>query len=254
MTEKMLSSTNQDPAHNGSTLLVDSTEQLSCIVQEPNIFITHHVSDVASEIDQTLGHWTLKTVSGCNWKVKSLHTFHQRHLSKLFLHPQVGCAQLKQTDMLGLGLARTVVYTWLDNLHVVGFKYGNLFSRYFEIYSMWTLMVEELLEGAEVYLKQDFLWLISGRCLWPLSERSKMSWWLVLFVWMLAQDCLENCHILGSTWNRTLLCYDSSSLHLWEMNSAESSTIFSEDCVFCLLVVSAPLMTINTEYAFYSTF
>lgn len=56
MTEKMLSSTNQDPAHNGSTLLVDSTEQLSYIVQEPNIFMTHHVSDVASEIDQTLGH------------------------------------------------------------------------------------------------------------------------------------------------------------------------------------------------------
>lgn len=64
MTEKMLSSTNQDPAHNGSTLVLDLTEQLSYIVQEPNIFITHLVSDVAIEIDQSLGH--LKTVSGCN--------------------------------------------------------------------------------------------------------------------------------------------------------------------------------------------
>lgn len=44
---------------NGSTLVLDMNERLSYIVQESNIFITSHVSDVASEIDQDVGQ--LKT-------------------------------------------------------------------------------------------------------------------------------------------------------------------------------------------------
>lgn len=59
MTEKLLSSTNQDQAHNGSTLVLDLTEQPSRIVQEFNIFIASHLG-VASEMDQNLGQ--LKTM------------------------------------------------------------------------------------------------------------------------------------------------------------------------------------------------
>lgn len=55
MTKKLLSSSNPDHALNGSTLVLDVMEQLSCIVQESNIFITSHLSDVASETDQGFG-------------------------------------------------------------------------------------------------------------------------------------------------------------------------------------------------------
>lgn len=64
MRKKLLSSTNPDHALNGLTLVLDMNEQLSYVVQESNIFMTSHVSDVASEIDQCLGQ--LKTVKGCN--------------------------------------------------------------------------------------------------------------------------------------------------------------------------------------------
>lgn len=59
ITKKLLSSTNPDHALDGSTLVLDVNEQLSYIVQESNIFLTSHVLDVASEVDQGLGQ--LKT-------------------------------------------------------------------------------------------------------------------------------------------------------------------------------------------------
>lgn len=93
MTEKLLSSTNQDQAHNGSTCVLDLTEQLSCTVQEINNFITSH-SDVASETDQNLGQ--LKTI-GMQLKGQQTAYMSSKAPIKLYLHPLVGCAQLKKT-------------------------------------------------------------------------------------------------------------------------------------------------------------
>lgn len=93
MTEKLLSSTNQDQAHNGPTRVLDLTEQLSCIVQEFNIFITSH-SDVASETDQNLGQ--LKTI-GMQLKGQQTAYMSSKAPTKLYPHPLVGCAQLKKT-------------------------------------------------------------------------------------------------------------------------------------------------------------
>lgn len=147
MTKTLLSSSNPDHALNGSTLLLDMNDQLSYIVQESNSFITSHVSDIASEIDQGLGQ--LKTVNGCNWKVKRLHTFRQRLLSNLYLHPQVGCAQVKQADIHawpGTGndccdCSCTLCTPDRTNCTSRDLNMANYFQDFFQNYSTWTFMM-----------------------------------------------------------------------------------------------------------------
>lgn len=169
MTKKLLSSSNPDHALNGSTLVLDVKEQLSYIVQESNIFITSHLSDVASETDQGFG--SIEDCKGMHLKgqqtayisskapVKSVPASTTRMCSS-----EASWHSFLAWDWQGLLWlsSHTVVYIWLDKLHVEGFKYGKLLSRYFEIYSM-DIHDEELLEEREVYIKPGFLWLISRR-------------------------------------------------------------------------------------------
>lgn len=248
MTKKPLVSTNLDHARNGSTLVLDVNEQLSYIVQESNIFITSHVWDVASEIDQGVGQLKTKRMQLKGQETASTLKAPKAPIKSTCNHKQHVLKWSKLTFMLGLGLARTgVTVITLCCAHLT----GQIARRGMRIWQStacghsWRRTFGRPNQACSDWSPGE----ANGQV--QKGQRWTDGWLLFVGCW---HKTLENRRIVQSTWNCTFLSCDSSNLQLWELRRAESSTIFSEDCVFCLLVVSAPLMTINTECVFYSTF
>lgn len=138
---------------------------------------------------------------------------------------------------------------WKDKWWLVGFHYGRLVSMCPKICWLRTLIIEEIEDDTKDDLKLKTFLLLTQQLeadfyfFLHSGKRWKMNWGV-------APLNLNFVSRFPSGKISPIISSSTFMFHKWRA----PNHIFSDNCVFCLPMVLTPLMTINAECAFYSTF
>lgn len=138
---------------------------------------------------------------------------------------------------------------WMDKWQLVGFHYGRLVSMCAKICWLRTLIIEEIEDDTKDVLKLKTFLLLTPQpeadilFFFHSGKRWKMNWGV-------APLHLTFVSRFPSGEISPIISSSTFMFHKWRA----PNHIISDNCVFCLPMVLTPLMTINAECAFYSTF